>query len=335
MGGTWNKGIKIGLLFFCWFVMEVALCFAQSAPARIIMDGSQTLYPLSRVVAQNFEKVKPEVKLVLNFSGSGPGFKKLCAGEIDVCNASRPIKALESELCAKQEVSYIELPVAYDAVVVVVNVRNEWADEISIAELKKIWEPAAQGQLTRWNQIRSDWPLRPLRLYGPAVESGTYDYFTAAILGLEGTSRGDFSSGTDLLSVVEGVSSDINALGFLPLSFCFSNQEKLKALPLVEGGGVVFPSVQAVRGGAYRLLSRPLFLYVSAKAARRPAVSSFVEYYLSNAGSLAADNGYVALEQAGYNAALKRFRAGISGTLFRDREAGVGLSMDDLLKIQG
>ncbi len=307
------------------------------SPARlsgeIKVDGSSTVYPITEAVGEEFQKLHPDVKVVVGISGTGGGFKKFCNGETDISNASRPILQKEIDTCAQNGIEYIELPVAYDALSVVVNPRNDWVACMTVAELKKIWEPDAQGKITRWNQVRPEWPDAPLNLYGAGTDSGTFDYFTEAIVGKAKASRGDYTASEDDNVLVQGVANDQYALGYFGLAYYFENQDKLKAVAIDDGKGCVPPSEETVRNGTYQPLSRPLFIYVSRKAADRPEVEAFVRFYLEEGPALVKQVGYVPLPDAVYQLALKRFEARKVGTLFKG-EPPVGLSIEDLLKVE-
>src|SRR5687767_9240883 len=243
-------------------------------PALIRVDGSSTVFPISEAIAEEFQKANPNVRPTVATSGTGGGFQKFCRGEIDINDASRPIKPVEIEACKKAGIEFIELPVAYDGLAVVVHPKNTWAASMTVAELKTLWAPEAQGKITRWNQVRSSWPDREIHLFGAGVDSGTYDYFTEAIVGKEGSSRGDFTSSEDDNVIVQGISSDETALGFLPLAYVEQNRSALKLVPVEDGkkengDGPITPSAGTVRDGTYQPLSRPLFIYVSRKAAER------------------------------------------------------------------
>jgi phosphate transport system substrate-binding protein len=307
-----------------------------SAQQRIItVDGSSTVFPITEAMAEEFQKANKGIKVTVGIGGTGGGFKKFCRGETDISNASRPISAREREDCKKSGVEFIELPVALDALTVMVNPRNDWVTEMTVAELKKIWEPEAQGKVVNWKQVRADFPDRPLRLYGAGVDSGTYDYFTAAIVGKEHSSRGDFTASEDDNVLVQGISGDINALGFFGLAYYLENTGKLKALAIKskDDAKAVLPSVESARDGSYQPLSRPIFIYVSKKSLEaKPEVATFVEFYLDkkNAPDMVKEVGYVPLPENAYDFFLKRFKARELGTAFHGSK--VGVSIDDLLK---
>jgi phosphate transport system substrate-binding protein len=309
---------------------------ATSAQQRIIsVDGSSTVFPITEAMAEEFQKANRGIKVTVGIGGTGGGFKKFCRSETDISNASRPISVKEREDCKKNNVEYIELPIALDALTVMVNPRNDWVTELTVAELKKIWEPEAQGKIVNWKQVRSSFPDRPLRLYGAGVDSGTYDYFTAAIVGKEHSSRGDFTASEDDNVLVQGISGDINALGFFGLAYYLENTSKLKAVAIKpkEDSKAVLPSVESARDGSYQPLSRPIFIYVSKKSVdAKPEVATFVEFYLDKKNSLklVKEVGYVPLPDNAYDVFLRRFKARELGTAFHGSK--IGVSIDDLLK---
>jgi phosphate transport system substrate-binding protein len=308
---------------------------AANAQQKIIaVDGSSTVFPITEAMAEEFQKANRTIKVTVGIAGTGGGFKKFCRGETDISDASRPITDKERAECKKNGIEYIELPVALDALTVMVNPKNNWVNEMTVAELKKIWEPAAQGKIMNWKQVRDGFPDRPLRLYGAGVDSGTYDYFTAAIVGKEHSSRGDFTASEDDNVLVQGIAGDINALGFFGLAYYIENKDKLKAIAIKmdEKSKAVMPSVEAARDGTYQPLSRPIFIYVGRKAAEKPEVAKFVEFYLDkkNALKLVKEVGYVPLPDNAYDVFLKRFKDRQLGTAFHGSK--IGVSIDDLLK---
>jgi phosphate transport system substrate-binding protein len=276
----------------------IAATVALSIPAvrsqgtpTIKIDGSSTVYPITEAVAEEFQKAKQgAMRVTVGISGTGGGFKKFCAGQTDISNASRPIKDSESQACKSAGINYIELPVAYDAITVVVHPSNP-ITSISTAELKKMWEPAAQGKIMKWNQINSSWPNKDLKLYGPGADSGTFDYFTEEINGKSQASRTDYTPSEDDNVLVQGVSRDPGALGYFGYAYYENNKGKLKSLA-ING---VKPSLDTVNNGSYKPLSRPIFIYVSTNALKRPEVKAFVEYYLQNSAKLSKEVGYVPL----------------------------------------
>jgi len=280
---------------------------------NIQIDGSSTVYPITEAVAEEYRAEAPDVKVTVGVSGTGGGFKKFTRGEIDIVDASRQIKPSEDSLARANGIAYLELPVAYDGLTVVVHPQNNWVKDITTEELKKIWEPAAQGKIKRWNQIRPEWPDQEIHLYGPGVESGTYDYFTEAVVGESGASRGDYTASEDDNVLVQGVSTDPNALGFFGFAYYEENQNKLKLVPVddlndANGKGAVLPTLEAVKDGSYAPLSRPLYIYVNSKAANSPAVVDFVNFYLNNAGELSQEVGYIPLPAQLYQQQQEKFK---------------------------
>jgi phosphate transport system substrate-binding protein len=298
----------------------------------IKIDGSSTVFPISEAVAEEFQISKRgKVRVTVGISGTGGGFKKFCRGEIDISDASRPISRSEMDTCAKAGIEYIELPVAYDALTVAVNPKNTWVDTITVAELKKMWEPAAQGKVTSWKDVNPKWPAQPLKLYGPGSDSGTFDYFTEATVGKSKSSRGDYTASEDDNVLVQGVESDTNALAYFGYAYYAPNAAKMKALKVVNSKGQpVGPSPQGVLDGSYEPLSRPIFIYVSKASAQRPEVKEFVEFYLQKGAPLVEEVKYVPLAKTAYGKALANFRAGKAGTAFGGRNE-VGLTVEELL----
>ncbi len=269
---------------------------------NIEVDGSSTVFPITQAVAEEFRKLHTGVQIPVGISGTGGGFKRFAAGEIDVADASRPIKKSESDEAAKNGVGYIEFAVAFDGLSVLVNKTNTFADCITVAELKKAWEP--DSVVARWNDVRPEWPDRPVRLYGPGTDSGTFDYFTAAIVGKEDASRPDFTASEDDNVLIQGVAGDRNALGYFGFAYYQENTDKLKALAVDAGGGCVLPSEQTILDGTYSPLSRPLYIYVNKTSLERPEVRAFIEFYLQNATGLVREVGYVPLPDRDYQQAL-------------------------------
>ena len=318
--------------------LAVATCASLSLPAQaqiVKIDGSSTVFPITEAVAEDFQKAKKgAVKVTVGISGTGGGFKKFCRGETDVANASRPILRAEMDACRKAGISYLEMPVAYDALTVVVNPRNTWIKSMSVAELKKIWEPAAQGKITHWNQVNAAWPNAPIKLFGAGADSGTFDYFTEAITGKAKSSRGDFTASEDDNVLVQGVSRDVNALGFFGYAYYIENRDKLKAVPIVEkdGRAAVSPSLETVINGAYQPLARPIFIYVNTKSAQKPEVREFVDYFNRNGQKLAKEVKYVPLPTQAYSYNLDTLAKMRAGTKF-DGENKVGLTIEELMKL--
>ncbi len=294
------------------------------------------MFPISEAVAEEFQKTMPGARVTVRISGTGGGFQRFCRGESDINNASRPIKPSEIEACGKAGIEFSELPVAYDGLVVVVNPGNTWVDHLTVEELKRIWAPESQGTIMRWSQVRAGWPDRELHLFGAGVDSGTYDYFTEAITGKEGASRGDFTSSEDDNVLVQGVSTDELALGFFGIAYYDQNASKLKAVPIDDGKGdngkgAITPTIETVKDGTYQPLSRPLFIYVAHKSAERPEVRGFIDYYLTEGGALAKEVGYVPLTPEGYTLAKAHFDKRVPGTAFGAGGSQVGITIEQLL----
>ena len=294
-----------------------------SAPAAqvIAIDGSSTVFPVTEAVAEEFQKRNEGTRITVGLSGTGGGFQKFCRGETAISNASRPIGATEIDACGKAGITFIELPVAYDGLAVVVNPKNTWAKSITIAELKKLWEPAAQGKILRWNQVRASWPDQELHLFGAGVDSGTFDYFTEVINGKAKVSRGDYTSSEDDNILVQGVAGDQYALGYMGLAYFEENRNKLTLVPVDDGNpdngaGPVAPSPETVRNGTYRPLSRPIFIYANTAMLARAEVQQFVQYYLESASPLISEVGYVPLTDAEQKLVLQRFSGKTAGTMF-------------------
>lgn len=275
----------------------------------IAIDGSSTVYPVTEAVAEEFRVVQSKVNVTVGVSGTGGGFKKFSRGETNISNASRPIKDKEKAACKENNITYIELEVAYDGLAVLINPNNDWVDHFTVDELKKIWEPAAQGVIMKWNQIRPEWPDEEIHLFGPGVASGTFDYFTEAVVGKSGSSRGDFTASEDDNVLVQGIAGDKYALGFFGLAYYEENKDKLSLVGVDGGEGIVKPSLETVSNGTYKPLSRPLFVYVNSTSVKMPHVVEFMNFYLSEAGDLAKDVGYVPLPEVNYTEQKEKFNA--------------------------
>ncbi|MCS6923605.1 MAG: PstS family phosphate ABC transporter substrate-binding protein [Fimbriimonadales bacterium] len=331
----------------CAVVVSLAACGKQesaqsSQPSetksaltgRISIDGSSTVLPISEALAEEFRNQHPQVEITVGKSGTGGGFKKFANGEIDITGASRPIREEEDALCKQNGIEYIEIPIAYDAMAVVVNPQNTWCDYLTVAELKKIWEPAAQGKITRWSQVRPGFPDEPLVLFGAGTDSGTFDYFTAAIVGKEKASRGDYNPSEDDDILVQGVARTKGALGYFGLAYYENNQDKLKLVAIDNGKGPVKPSRETVLDGTYQPLARPLFLYVNVKALDRPEVAEFIKFALQNAGKLSDEVGYIGLPEQVYELVAQRVEKRIKGSAFGAHGSQVGVKLEDLYKIE-
>jgi phosphate transport system substrate-binding protein len=307
---------------------------APAVSAQVVkIDGSSTVYPVTEGIAEDFQKSKKNaIKVTVGISGTGGGFKKFCRGETDIQNASRPILAAEMADCKAAGIEYIELPVAFDALTVVMNPRNAFLQSITVDELKKIWEPGAQGKVTKWNQVNPAWPDAPIKLFGAGSDSGTFDYFTEAINGKSKASRGDYTASEDDNVLVQGVSQDVNAIGYFGYAYYAENQGRLKAVPIVEKAGkpAVSPSEASVLNGSYQPLSRPIFIYVSAKSLAKPEVKEFAEYYMKNAAKIAKEVKYVPLPANAYTIGLDHIAKMKKGTVMGGKNE-VGVRVEDLL----
>ncbi len=341
---------KITVLFI--FLLAMLVLAPVHARDIVRVDGSSTVFPITEAMAEEFQKAeRGRTQVTVGISGTGGGFKKFCRGESDISNASRPIKASEKTLCAENNIEYIELPVALDALTVIVNPNNTWVDYLTVDELFMVWNPEAQSKITNWNQVRPSFPDRPLVLFGAGTDSGTYDYFAEAIVygpakekGLmteeKGkkywkSTRGDFTASEDDNVLVQGVANNINALGFFGLAYYEENKDKLQPVAISwRGSKPVLPSVANAKGGSYQPLSRPIFIYVARKAADTPYVKRFVEFYLANknAQTLVKEVGYVPLPAKAYDMATAKFKARQVGTVFKGAEVGIGI--EELLSRQ-
>ncbi len=309
---------------------------AANAQSLVKIDGSSTVFPITEAVAEDFQKAqKGKIRVTVGISGTGGGFKKFCRGETDISNASRPITKSEMEECKKAGITYLEMPVAYDALTVVINPKNTFLKSATVAEMKKLWEPGAQGKITRWNQINPAWPDTPFKLFGAGADSGTFEYFTEAIVGKAKSSRGDFTASEDDNVLVQGVSRDVNAIGYFGYAYYAENKDKLKALPIVNErlGKPVEPSSDTVINGTYQPLSRPIFIYVNAKAATKPEVKEFINYFNKNADKLVKEVKYVPLPAKAYSYNTETLSKMREGTKFGG-ENKVGLTIEELMKME-
>jgi phosphate transport system substrate-binding protein len=325
----WSISLK------AWVLAGAAWAVAAPAFAQLVkIDGSSTVYPITEAVAEEFQKAKKNaVRVTVGISGTGGGFKKFCRGEIDISDASRPILKKEMADCKAAGIDYYELPVAFDALTVVINPKNTFIKALTVEELKKMWEPGAQGKVTRWKQVNPAWPDAPLKLFGAGSDSGTFDYFTEAIVGKAKSSRGDYTASEDDNVLVQGVARDTNAIGYFGFAYYVENKDKLKAVPIVEKAGkpAVSPSIETVIDGTYQPLARPIFIYVNAKSFAKPEVKQFVEYYMKHGAQLSKEVKYVPLPDKAYPMAWDHVLKGRKGTVFGG-EAEVGVTIDELLR---
>jgi phosphate transport system substrate-binding protein len=307
---------------------------AAAAAAQVIqLDGSSTVYPISEAVAEEFQiKNQGRINVTVGVSGTGGGFKKFCRGELDIASASRPIQKSEMDNCAAAGIKYYELPVAYDALTVVVNPQNSFLSTVTVEQLKQIWAPESQGTITRWNQIDPSWPDAEFKLYGAGSDSGTFDYFTEAVVGKAKSSRGDYTASEDDNTLVQGVTQDVNALGYFGYAYYAENQDKLKAVAIATEAGApgVLPSDQTVIDGSYVPLARPMFIYVSEQALARAEVKQFIDFYFANVAELAREVRYVPLPPEAYELVKKHLAEGKMGTVFKG-EPATAITIEELL----
>ena len=308
---------------------------AGSLTGKVAIDGSSTVFPVMEAVAEEFRGVEPRVQAPIGIAGTGGGFKKFCRGEIDVSNASRPILEEEMKLAQENGIEFIELPICFDALTVAVHKENDWVDAITVDELKKIWEPAAEGKITRWNQVRPEWPDEEIVLFGAGTDSGTFDYFTEAVCGKAKSSRGDYTASEDDNTLVQGIEGNKYALGYIPFAYYQPNQDRMKALKVDwkpdDELGPIGPSAETVINGTYNPLSRPLFIYINRKSAERPEVKAFVEFLLDSVKELSKEVGYLPIPDQAYDMARERFDQRQTGTGFGGVPE-VGLPVEDILK---
>lgn len=307
----------------------------STTAALIKVDGSSTVYPITQAVVKTYQ-ANPENKsqVQVSISGTSGGFEKFCAGETDISNASRPINQSEMAACKKNNISYMELPIAFDALTIAVNPQNNWAKDITVAELKKIWEPGAEGKITKWNQVRSSWPDRPIKLYGAGDKSGTFDYFTEAIVGKAKASRKDYTASEDDEVLVAGINKDPDALGYFGYAYYEENKDKLKVLAVNSGKGAVLPSPETVEKAKYQPLSRPLFIYVNLWSSKnKTVVYKFADFYIKNAAKTAVSVGYVPLSEEAYKLDYVHLHKGKVGTVFGGKSE-FKLTLGELLRKQ-
>ena len=323
---------------FC--ILALAFVYAgcgggSSDQSSVSIDGSSTVFPLTEAVAEEFMKANSGARVNVGVSGTGGGFAKFLRGETAINDASRPISPDEKKKAKENGIDYIEIPVAYDGLAVVVNSKNDWADCLTTGELETLWKP--ESSVSKWSQIRGEFPDKSIDLYGPGTASGTYDYFTEAIVGESGASRSDFTASEDDNVLVQGIKGTANSLGYFGLAYYEENAKDLKVLGIDpdernSGASCVKPSAETVANGTYRPLSRPLFIYVN-KAKITPTVEKFVQFYLENADELAADVGYVGMPEEAYKLALQRFTDRKTGTVFGAEGVDVtGTKVTDMLK---
>ncbi|WP_432712788.1 PstS family phosphate ABC transporter substrate-binding protein [Pedobacter sp.] len=318
----------------CSILLLFSSCF-KAYKGKINIDGSSSVYPLTEAVAEEFRKVQGDIRVTVGVSGTGGGFKKFLRGETDISNASRPISPSELAIAKTNGIKFIEIPVSYDGMAIVVSPKNTFVKDITVAELKKMWSPESQNKVKSWKQVRDSWPDVPLHLYGAGTSSGTYDYFTEAINGKAKASRGDYTASEDDNVLVQGVTSDIGGLGYFGLAYFTENKDKLKLIPvkLTADSKAIFPTDITVQNGQYQPLSRPEFIYVNIKSAQKPYVREFIKFYLEKAATLSKEVGYVPLPNKAYQLSYKRFTEGKTGSVFENKSI-VGANLLQLLSNQ-
>jgi len=314
--------------------VTIAIPGRAEAQAAIKIDGSSTVFPVAEAFAEEFQiQNRGKVRVTVGMSGTGGGFKKFCRGETDMSNASRPILTEEMEACRKAGIKYIEVPVAFDALTVVVNPANKWVKSLTVADLKKMWEPAAQGRISTWKQVRAEFPAEKLMLFGPGADSGTFDYFTEAVMGKSKSSRGDYTASEDDNTLVQGVENNKNAIGYFGFAYYAAHKDKMRAVPIDGGKGPVEPSLANVTNGTYNPLSRPLFIYVKESSMNRPEVRQFVQFMMTKGGALVSEVGYLPLPKSAYDLAWKHFNDKKLGTVFGGHPK-VGITIEQLLAME-
>ena len=307
----------------------LAACNSEKPSGTVMIDGSSTVLPVSQAMADAFHKATPDVQFAINASGTGGGFRKFCAGQVDIAGASRPIKSAESEQCKANHVEYIEVPFAFDSLSVVVNAKNTFVDCLTVKELKAMWEPAAEGRVKEWQQIRASFPAHPLALFGPGKDSGTFDYFTLAIVGTQSSSRSDVTTSEDDMVIERGVATDPNALGYFGYAYYQANRDKVKLVGVDNGHGCIMPSAQTVADATYQPLSRPLFIYINAAAVARPEVKAFARFYLAPESTQYVTRvGYVPLPSAALKVQVSRFDKGVTGSVFGGIGSVIGVKLE-------
>ena len=321
-----------GVPFGAWIAgaLLTLAVWGCSRPFIIEVDGSSTVFPISEAMAEEFQKEHGELRVTVGVSGTGGGFQKFCNGEIHITDASRSIKPVEVEACADHGIHYIELPVAFDGLSVVVNPDNDWVDFLTVEELAEMWMPGST--IDKWSDLRPEWPDEDIKLVGADTDSGTFDYFTKAIVGEEGASRPDYTASADDNVLVRAIAGEKNALGYFGFAFYVENTDRVKLVPVDPGTGPVAPSLESIKGGMYVPLSRPLFIYVDSVAARSVEVREFVRFYLSiENGHLLSEVGYVPFPEDIYALVQQRFEEGVTGSVFGGQGSTVGVSIEELL----
>jgi len=309
-----QQGLAALLVVSVFSIFTVAPASAERLRGTVSIDGSSTVFPISEAVAEEFLAVQPRVRVTVGVSGTGGGFKKFLAGETDINDASRPIKMKEVEQASTSGIGFIELPIAYDGLSVVVNMKNDWVDHLTINELNKIWQPGSS--VKRWSDVRDGWPEKEIQLYGPGTDSGTFDYFTETINGKSGASRPDYTANEDDNALVRGISGDEGSLGYFGYAYYAANKDKLRVVAIDGGKGPVAPTETTINNGTYAPLSRPVFIYVRPDALDRKEVRAFVDFYIESAPMLATEVGYIPLPDSVYAGAKQRVESREIGTAY-------------------
>ena len=305
---------KIAFLGFITTLSMTPIVQAEGLTGTVNIDGSSTVFPISEAVAEEYRAQEPRVRVTVGVSGTGGGFKKFLVGEIDINDASRAIKGKELEKAKTTGVQFIEIPVAFDGLSIVLSKKNTFVDFLTVAELKAIWQPGSH--VKKWSDIRAGWPEKKIRLFGPGTDSGTFDYFTKAINGKEGASRPDYTASEDDNVLVQGVSGDEYALGYFGYAYYIENKKKIRAVPIDGGNGPVSPTYETINKGVYAPLSRPIFIYVNPASLDKPQVASFVDFYIKNAASLSTEVGYIGMPENVYTKALMRIKQRQTGSAY-------------------
>lgn len=322
----WRRPLSF---LFLSLVASCALigCKAEKTSKTVAIGGSSTVYPLSKAIAEAYGRVNPALQFNVEFSGTGGGLKKFCAGQLDITGASRPINATEMEQCKAQHVEYIEVPVAFDSLSLVVNAKNSFVDCLKVSEIRSMWEPKAEGKISTWQQIRPSFPAQQLQLFSPGKNSGTFDYFTLAIVGTEGKSRADVTMSEDDMVIERGVEANPNAIGYFGYAYYQANKEKVKLVAIDNGHGCIAPSAQTVADATYQPLTRPLFIYVN--TAVQSDVKAFARFYLSSEAALNATKfGFVPLPAAALAVQASRLDKGVKGSAFGGRGSVLGIDLN-------
>ncbi|WP_413561297.1 PstS family phosphate ABC transporter substrate-binding protein [Bdellovibrio sp. HCB209] len=322
-------------------IFSASLFFTKTVNAQvpvIRIDGSSTVFPITEAMAEEYQTSKRgKVRVTVGISGTGGGFKKFCRGEIDVQNASRPIQTGELEKCREKSIRFLELPIAYDATAIIVSPKNKWLKSITVAELKTMWSPKAQGKVMLWSDVNPEWPKEKMKLFGAGSDSGTFDYFTEAVVGKSKSSRGDYTASEDDNTLVMGVANDANAIGYIPLAYAEENISKLRIVPVVGGDKApkknepVIPGRATVESGDYFPLSRPVFIYVAEKSLAKPEIVEFVNFYMKNSPTIVPEVKYVPLPLEAYTIGQDHLKTKKFGTVFSGHTE-IGIKIDQLMK---